>query len=68
MVSPTQKEEYKMTTETITANRGNKTFNAIVTLSDGERATLAPKYRSRAAARAAIALYLSGTYISFRQD
>lgn len=57
-----------MTTETITANRGNKTFNVHVTISNGERVTLSPKYRSRTAARAAIALYRSGTYIGYRED
>lgn len=57
-----------MTTETITANRGNKTFNVHVTISNGERVTLSPKYRSRTAARAAIALYRNGTYIGYRED
>ena len=51
---------------TIYPSPSKKTFNVIITRPTGERAVLAPKYRSHAAACAALKLYRSGTYISLR--
>ena len=51
---------------TIYPSPSKKTFNVVIAFPTGEREALAPKYRSYAAACAALKLYRSGTYISFR--